>query len=375
MSRYDFGERIVPGSTMEWAFKKIFEGAEVLELGPAVGTLTKHLCEDKKCKVDIIEIDEEAGKKAASYARTSFIGTRKGDIEKYFWYEELKNNRYDFIVILDVLEHLKGAENVLGNIRELLKEDGVILLSVPNIAHNSIIINLFNNIFQYTEVGLLDSTHVHFYTRDSLHELLKKVNLFPVMEEAIQLRVGENEIHNTYKDVPCAVEAFLRTRENADVYQFLFSIKKNFEEKEKPLNVESLPYTLYRAEVLDDKNQIIKTKNFNPQNKLKLEFATEYPKEELRLNPLNGYCVLQDLSIIGYTAEETVMLDVIKTNAAYINDKFIFMNDDPQIFFAKKEGVKKICIEASVLSYGIDDLKYAYDLWEGYLIQKAAKED
>ena len=59
MSKYDFGYDIEAGSTMEWAFSIIKNNSEILELGPAIGTLTKHLKEEKNCSIDIVEIDEE----------------------------------------------------------------------------------------------------------------------------------------------------------------------------------------------------------------------------------------------------------------------------------------------------------------------------
>ena len=374
MSKYDFGYDIEAGSTMEWAFSIIKNNSEILELGPAIGTLTKHLKEEKNCSIDIVEIDEESGKKAAHYARQYFIEPERGDIESFCWYEKLKEQRYDYIVLLDVLEHLKKAEMVLRCLRELLKDNGMILLSVPNIAHNSIIINLFNNKFQYTEVGLLDSTHVHFYTHDSLCDLLHKVNLFPIKKEAIQLRVGENEIENTYSDVAPSVEALLRTRQYADVYQFLFCVKKEKEE-EKPLQVENLAYTLYKCDILDENNALLKTEFFNPKKGLKMEFNIDSTERIVRLNPLNGFCILSKIDIKGYIKGETIDLDIVKTNAAHVHDKYIFMDNDPQLFFKKVSGVERVFIECEFVSYGIDDTRFFYEMWKDYLSQKAALED
>ena len=71
MSKYDYGYQLVEGTTTFWAYNKINEGSSVLEFGPAIGNLAKHLHEDKGCTIDIVEIDLEAGKKAARFARTS----------------------------------------------------------------------------------------------------------------------------------------------------------------------------------------------------------------------------------------------------------------------------------------------------------------
>ena len=79
------------------------------------------------------------------------------------WYDCIEGKRYDYIVILDVLEHLRNPQGVLNKVRECLQINGKILLSVPNLAHNAVLLKLLNDDFPYTELGLLDNTHVHFF--------------------------------------------------------------------------------------------------------------------------------------------------------------------------------------------------------------------
>ena len=149
MSKYDYGYTLLPNTTTAWAFSKIQENSKVLELGPAIGNLAKHLKEEKGCSIDIIEIDEESGKRAAQFARRSLIGIEEGNLEGDLWYTKLSDERYDYIVILDVLEHLKNPKQLLKKVSSLLKEEGKLLVSMPNIAHNSVLINLLNNKFKY----------------------------------------------------------------------------------------------------------------------------------------------------------------------------------------------------------------------------------
>lgn len=156
MSKYDFGYFLEAGSTNEWAFNNIDSGKNVLEIGPAIGNLTYHLKTEKNCAVDIVEIDEDAGKKASEFSRTALLGLELGNLNSDLWFNALKNNRYDYIVSLDVLEHLNDPESTLKRLKSLLKDDGHILLSVPNIAHNSVMVGLLQNRFEYTDIGLLD---------------------------------------------------------------------------------------------------------------------------------------------------------------------------------------------------------------------------
>ena len=116
MSKYDFGYEIKNNQTNEWAFENIRPGSKVLELGAATGVLTKHLYEDKCCNVDIIELDAEAGAQAARYAQTAIIG-ESGNLDNKEWYDCIEGKRYDYIVILDVLEHLRNPQGVLNKVR------------------------------------------------------------------------------------------------------------------------------------------------------------------------------------------------------------------------------------------------------------------
>jgi len=70
----------------------------------------------------------------------------------------------DVIVIADVLEHLRDPKRVLRLVREALKDDGRVFVSVPNIANVTIRLGLLFGIFEYRDRGILDHTHLHFYT-------------------------------------------------------------------------------------------------------------------------------------------------------------------------------------------------------------------
>ena len=83
MSKYDFEFDVYEENTLSWIARKIEKESHVLEFGAANGRLTKYLSIEKKCIVDIVEIDEESGNEAAEYARTAYVGKVNGDIENY----------------------------------------------------------------------------------------------------------------------------------------------------------------------------------------------------------------------------------------------------------------------------------------------------
>ena len=80
---------------------------------------------------------------------------------------------FDAVVCADVLEHLVRPEDVLDRIREWLKPGGILLASIPNVANISVRAALLLGRFQYAHRGILDRTHVSFYTRSTARELLE----------------------------------------------------------------------------------------------------------------------------------------------------------------------------------------------------------
>jgi 2-polyprenyl-3-methyl-5-hydroxy-6-metoxy-1,4-benzoquinol methylase len=72
------------------------------------------------------------------------------------------------IVIADVLEHLRDAPALLSLIRQSLTPDGKLFISVPNIANITVRLGLLFGIFEYRERGILDNTHVRFYTKRTI---------------------------------------------------------------------------------------------------------------------------------------------------------------------------------------------------------------
>jgi predicted TPR repeat methyltransferase len=73
-------------------------------------------------------------------------------------------NHPDTIVLADILEHLKNPRTLLQGVREALPPEGHVFVSVPNIANVTVRIGLLLGIFEYRERGILDSSHLRFYT-------------------------------------------------------------------------------------------------------------------------------------------------------------------------------------------------------------------
>ena len=79
----------------------------------------------------------------------------------------------DALVIADVLEHLRDPKRVLELARNALKDDGHAFISVPNIANITIRLGLLFGIFEYRDRGILDHTHLHFYTMRTFRQAIE----------------------------------------------------------------------------------------------------------------------------------------------------------------------------------------------------------
>lgn len=118
----------------------------------------------------------EGNPKSATVAREKLdqvIETNIDQIE-FPW----KHEKFDTILALDILEHLMNPWDTMQKLTEILKEDGVLIASIPNSKHHSFTIPfLFLNDIRYQSDGILDSTHIRLFTKKSAINLLTSTGL------------------------------------------------------------------------------------------------------------------------------------------------------------------------------------------------------
>ncbi len=95
---------------------------------------------------------------------------------------QLAGQKFDRILLQDVLEHLRYPDRMLKDCAEFVAPQGQVLVSLPNIANITVRLMLLLGRFDYTERGILDKTHVRFYTRRTARKLLKE-NGYSVVQE------------------------------------------------------------------------------------------------------------------------------------------------------------------------------------------------
>ncbi|ADZ08973.1 Methyltransferase type 11 [Methanobacterium lacus] len=142
------------------------QNKKVLDVGCSEGILTKKM-KQNNCDVTGIELDEEASKIAEEFCNELIIG----DVE--FIQLDTKYEKYfDIILFADILEHLKEPSEVLTRFKKYLNDEGIIIISVPNIANWRKRIQLLFGKFDYQEYGILDNTHIKFFTEKSIKEII-----------------------------------------------------------------------------------------------------------------------------------------------------------------------------------------------------------
>jgi 2-polyprenyl-3-methyl-5-hydroxy-6-metoxy-1,4-benzoquinol methylase len=145
----------------------------ILEVGCNTGYFSRFL-KDNGAYIYGIEPFTESAKKDGN-VDDFFFGT----VEDFIKTSVVKNPPapFDAMIFGDVLEHLRDPETVLRNLLPCLKPEGIMLISVPNITHISVRRMLEDGQWLYRNYGLLDGTHIHFFSRHSLRKLLVKVGV------------------------------------------------------------------------------------------------------------------------------------------------------------------------------------------------------
>lgn len=141
----------------------------VLDVGCATGEVGAALKAHGKAR-EVVGL--ELSPAAAAEARRYLDAVIEGDIESV----ELPypDGYFDLLLYADVLEHLKNPWELAARQRRLLRPGGRVVASLPNIGHYSTLLMLLRQQWRYQELGIMDYTHLRFFTRTSLRDLFTR---------------------------------------------------------------------------------------------------------------------------------------------------------------------------------------------------------
>jgi len=140
-------------------------GARVLDLGCSQGLLARPL-RDKGVRTTGVDVG------APEKVSRDLEGYHQRDLEEPL---DIPEGRvFDYVVVADVIEHLKNREQLLRSARRYLKPDGRLLISTPNIAIWFYRLSLLVGRFEYGPRGVLDETHVHLFTQSTFRREVER---------------------------------------------------------------------------------------------------------------------------------------------------------------------------------------------------------
>ena len=198
------------------ALKLIGQGKTVLELGAASGHVTKALKELGN-SVTAVERDGRFTEQLARYADDVVIT----DLDWLDLRERLADKKFDVVLAGDVLEHCPRPELVLLQLHDLLNPDGYVVISLPNVAHGDVRLSLLAGHFDYQSTGLLDRTHLRFFTRSSINTFLVDNNFELAEILSVTVEIGFTELGAAQAGVPIEAISYVQQDRDATVYQYV----------------------------------------------------------------------------------------------------------------------------------------------------------
>jgi len=193
-------------------------GKAVLDVGCASGYLAEALGKNDNV-VSGIEYDATDAEKARPFLKDLVVA----DLNVVDLAEQFAAHSFDVIIFGDVLEHLLYPVSVLRSALALLRPGGSIVISIPNVAHGAVRLSLLQGRWDYTPTGLLDRTHIRFFTFDTLLAMLEEVGLSVTELRATVADPLATEIQVDGNVLPPDAVDWVRRQDHSDVYQFVLS--------------------------------------------------------------------------------------------------------------------------------------------------------
>ena len=192
----------------------------ILELGAATGYMTKYLKNNLNCTITCVELNPEMAQKTTEFSEKTIIA----DLDDDLWCNEVEC-LFDYIILADVLEHLRKPEDTLSKAINFLKHEGELLLSIPNISHSAVIFSLYDGDFTYNDWGLLDDTHIHFFTWKTFEKMLSNLNM-KLVEGDVKFKAPACTELKKFMIKHPLIAPFVIIRKDAFIYQFYTSWKR-----------------------------------------------------------------------------------------------------------------------------------------------------
>ena len=194
--------------------------SRVLEAGCSSGYFGEAL---KRAGHEVWGVEMSAN--AAARAREKLHHVFVGSIEDFLACDAVKGVKFDYITFGDVLEHLIDPGKVLKDCRRILSPGGSMAASIPNVAHKAVRLMLLEGRWDYAEFGILDNTHLRFFTRNSIVEIFTKAGFQIHRMDSVTLPADGTGIDVNPELI--AATAGLIPGNDQDVFQYTILARKS----------------------------------------------------------------------------------------------------------------------------------------------------
>jgi glycosyltransferase involved in cell wall biosynthesis/2-polyprenyl-3-methyl-5-hydroxy-6-metoxy-1,4-benzoquinol methylase len=363
------------GSSVSKLIKWIKPNSKVLECGPATGIMTKILSGELACEVTAIEIDSEAAERAKPFCKEMIVD----NLETMDFEKELGKAQFDYIIFADVLEHLISPLKVLEKIKPFLSGTGEILVSIPNISHAVILGELIQGKFDYQTDGLLDNTHLRFFTRKTFRELCESAQLGILEWDRTVRSPSSTEFAVSFEQLPAGVKNLFKSYPDSDTYQFLTRLSKSLPSVQAEVSLEvGRDRTILVSNFRSSVAYYSETPSFSEANKdhklvphagrkMELKFSIPAGTKHIRFDPVdskeafalikmelldNGTKPVWKWQVDGESNNNYYTQNIGETRAIHSVLNFP-LNNDPQIYINLQAPLKSECSFCALISFDI----------------------
>ena len=169
----------------------ITPNARVLDVGCGTGSIAEIIRDERSATILGVEPDGERVQLAVARGLSVHHGVLTPEVVR-------EHGPFDFVVFADVLEHLANPAEIVIIAKQGLKPGGSVVVSVPNVAHWFVRLDLLMGRFNYQDVGIMDATHLRWFTRETICEFFERLGFkITAMDHTVNI-----DLPDYYRRVP-----------------------------------------------------------------------------------------------------------------------------------------------------------------------------
>ena len=168
--RYDGNHEVDPWEVSGMIASLVAPGSRVLDVGCGTGALSVVMRDVCHATVFGVEPDSSRAARTAERGIEVHAGVLTPELHR-------RIGEFDIAVYADVLEHLSDPLHELQTVAPFVKPGGLVIVSVPNVAHWSVRLDLLRGRFRYAEYGIMDATHLRWFTEETIRQLMVQAGI------------------------------------------------------------------------------------------------------------------------------------------------------------------------------------------------------